>query len=155
MKKKNERDREQNAPDQYYRTETDNYARLYITRPDIDYKRAFLCAAAYLALVIILSCASALLLNAALDIGFAVGCAVSFLALLTLVIVIKLDKILIWLVKVYQSRARIETRLRCCFQPSCSDYAILAIKKYGAIRGSIKAFRRIKRCSPPGGVDYP
>ncbi|MBO5364974.1 MAG: membrane protein insertion efficiency factor YidD [Clostridia bacterium] len=46
----------------------------------------------------------------------------------------------------------------CCrFYPTCSQYAILAIQKYGALRGSLKAIWRILRCNPwnPGGVDYP
>jgi putative membrane protein insertion efficiency factor len=62
---------------------------------------------------------------------------------------------LIWFVRVYQHYAKSETRLRCCMTPSCSEYAVLAIKKYGAVIGSIKTFRRLLRCHPPGGVDYP
>ena len=61
----------------------------------------------------------------------------------------------IWFVRVYQHYAKSETRLRCCMTPSCSEYAILAFKKYGAIWGGIKTFRRLLRCHPPGGVDYP
>ncbi|NLP42132.1 MAG: membrane protein insertion efficiency factor YidD [Veillonellaceae bacterium] len=43
----------------------------------------------------------------------------------------------------------------CRFVPTCSEYAILAIEKYGAIRGGVKAIRRIVRCHPfnPGGYD--
>lgn len=62
---------------------------------------------------------------------------------------------LIWFVKVYQHYAKSETRLRCCMTPSCSEYAILAFKKYGAIWGGIKTWKRLLRCHPPGGVDYP
>ena len=61
----------------------------------------------------------------------------------------------IWFVRMYQHYAKSETRLRCCMTPSCSEYAILAFKKYGAILGAIKTFRRLLRCHPPGGVDYP
>ena len=45
----------------------------------------------------------------------------------------------------------------CRFYPSCSEYAVLAIEKYGVIRGLVKAFWRILRCNPfsKGGVDYP
>lgn len=63
--------------------------------------------------------------------------------------------IIIWLVKVYQSCAKAETRLRCCYTPSCSEYCILAVKKYGAIIGGIKTINRLLRCTPPGGIDYP
>lgn len=38
---------------------------------------------------------------------------------------------------------------------SCSQYAILALQKYGLLIGSIKAVRRLLRCGPPGGIDYP
>ena len=43
----------------------------------------------------------------------------------------------------------------CRFYPSCSHYAIDALAKHGAIRGSWLAARRIARCHPfhPGGYD--
>lgn len=44
----------------------------------------------------------------------------------------------------------------CCkYYPSCSEYGIQAIKKYGAINGSIKTLGRILRCNPwsHGGHD--
>jgi putative membrane protein insertion efficiency factor len=44
----------------------------------------------------------------------------------------------------------------CKFHPSCSEYAIDALKKYGLVRGSLKAAWRLLRCNPwsHGGVDY-
>ncbi len=72
-----------------------------------------------------------------------------------LVLLLTLKYILIWFIRVYQRYAKSETRLRCCYTPSCSEYAILALKKYGALIGSIKAVRRLLRCGPPGGIDYP
>lgn len=43
----------------------------------------------------------------------------------------------------------------CRFVPTCSEYALQAIEKYGTIRGGIMAIRRILRCHPfhPGGYD--
>jgi len=43
----------------------------------------------------------------------------------------------------------------CRFQPSCSDYAIAAIEKYGVIKGGGKALWRVSRCNPfnRGGWD--
>jgi putative membrane protein insertion efficiency factor len=44
----------------------------------------------------------------------------------------------------------------CKYHPSCSQYASDAIRKYGPIRGSLKAAWRLARCNPwsHGGVDY-
>ncbi|MBW3587363.1 MAG: membrane protein insertion efficiency factor YidD [Cyanobacteria bacterium 0813] len=43
----------------------------------------------------------------------------------------------------------------CRFQPSCSQYAIEAIERFGPARGSSMAVKRILRCHPfhPGGYD--
>jgi uncharacterized protein len=43
----------------------------------------------------------------------------------------------------------------CRFRPTCSDYAIEAIEKYGFFYGGLKALWRIFRCNPfnPGGID--
>lgn len=45
----------------------------------------------------------------------------------------------------------------CRFTPTCSEYAILAIRGDGPLRGGYKALRRILRCHPwnPGGYDPP
>jgi uncharacterized protein len=45
----------------------------------------------------------------------------------------------------------------CKFHPSCSEYAVLAIRKHGVFRGVPMAVRRLGRCHPwsDGGVDYP
>lgn len=63
---------------------------------------------------------------------------------------------IIWLVHLYQNKASDETRLKCVFEPSCSEYMILAVNKYGVVRGVTKGIRRLLRCHPPnGGIDYP
>jgi hypothetical protein len=43
----------------------------------------------------------------------------------------------------------------CRFTPSCSEYAIEALRKYGALKGSALAIKRISRChgGNPGGYD--
>jgi putative membrane protein insertion efficiency factor len=43
----------------------------------------------------------------------------------------------------------------CRFHPTCSVYAIEAVQRYGALRGSMLALRRLGRCHPfhPGGLD--
>jgi putative membrane protein insertion efficiency factor len=72
-----------------------------------------------------------------------------------LVLQLTLRYIFIWFIRVYQRYAKSETRLRCCYIPSCSEYAILALKKYGLFIGCYKAVNRLLRCGPPGGIDYP
>ncbi|MGL6226574.1 MAG: membrane protein insertion efficiency factor YidD [Thermoguttaceae bacterium] len=46
---------------------------------------------------------------------------------------------------------------QCRFNPSCSEYFILAVKKHGPLRGSCKGIWRILRCNPwnSGGEDWP
>ena len=43
----------------------------------------------------------------------------------------------------------------CRFQPSCSEYAAIAIAEHGALRGAVMAAGRLLRCHPlhPGGFD--
>lgn len=43
----------------------------------------------------------------------------------------------------------------CRFQPTCSNYAIQALEKYGFVKGGLKAMGRVARCHPfnPGGLD--
>lgn len=45
----------------------------------------------------------------------------------------------------------------CRFHPSCSQYFILAVKKYGPLSGGWRGLKRICRCHPwnPGGYDPP
>jgi putative membrane protein insertion efficiency factor len=42
----------------------------------------------------------------------------------------------------------------CRFHPTCSQYAIDALNKYGAFRGGWRAIKRIARCHPWGGEGY-
>lgn len=43
----------------------------------------------------------------------------------------------------------------CRFVPSCSEYCIEALRKYGAVKGSYLSIKRVARCNPfhPGGFD--
>jgi putative membrane protein insertion efficiency factor len=48
--------------------------------------------------------------------------------------------------------------VRCRFHPTCSEYGILAIQKYGPVMGLLKALKRIARCrrdSFESCIDYP
>jgi putative membrane protein insertion efficiency factor len=44
----------------------------------------------------------------------------------------------------------------CRFYPTCSAYALEALEKHGAVKGSYLTVRRIVKCHPfhPGGIDY-
>src|SRR5215216_3636122 len=44
--------------------------------------------------------------------------------------------------------------LGCRFTPTCSQYALEAVRKYGAWRGSLLATKRLCRCHPWGGSGY-
>jgi len=59
------------------------------------------------------------------------------------------------LIRLYQYLFRPMLGSNCRFAPSCSDYALEAVGKYGALKGGWLALRRIARCHPyhPGGYD--
>ena len=58
-------------------------------------------------------------------------------------------------IKLYQRVISPLFQRRCRFAPSCSDYALDAIREYGIIRGAILAGWRLMRCNPfsHGGFD--
>ena len=66
-----------------------------------------------------------------------------------------MKRILISLIKFYRCRISPLTPPKCKYIPTCSQYALDAIEKYGAIRGGIMAVFRILRCNPfsKGGFD--
>ncbi len=66
-------------------------------------------------------------------------------------------RILIALVRVYQYLLSPILGGQCRFYPTCSNYFIQAVEKYGAIVGAWKGLGRILRCHPwhPGGDDPP
>lgn len=69
------------------------------------------------------------------------------------------DRIIRFVVFLYK-RSRIRKHLlqnyksRCRFIPSCSDYSIRAVRKYGLIRGLALTGARLKRCNPRYSGDY-
>ena len=65
--------------------------------------------------------------------------------------------ILVLLVKIYQKTISNLYGDICRFEPSCSHYFIGAVKKHGAIIGTVKGLWRICRCNPfnKGGYDPP
>ncbi|MBO5505455.1 MAG: membrane protein insertion efficiency factor YidD [Clostridia bacterium] len=68
-----------------------------------------------------------------------------------------MGKILIKIVRGYQKFISPLKKPCCRFYPTCSEYMILAIKKHGALKGTLKGIYRVLRCNPfsKGGIDYP
>jgi len=59
-------------------------------------------------------------------------------------------------VRVYQRAISPALPRRCKYHPTCSEYAITAVRGYGILRGSVLAAWRLLRCNPwsHGGVDF-
>jgi putative membrane protein insertion efficiency factor len=64
------------------------------------------------------------------------------------------SRAMIGLVRCYQLGVSPWLGPRCRFQPTCSEYFIQAVRKYGAVRGALRGLRRIGRCHPWGGSGY-
>jgi hypothetical protein len=64
-------------------------------------------------------------------------------------------KAAVFIIKIYQKIISPLFPPSCRFYPTCSEYAIQALTKYGIIRGTIKSVWRILRCNPfnKGGYD--
>ena len=65
-----------------------------------------------------------------------------------------LAKILLVLIRFYQYALSPMLPPRCRYQPTCSQYAIEAVRNYGALKGGWLAAKRIGRCHPWGGSGY-
>lgn len=96
-----------------------------------------------------------------------------YILIVTMFVVIKYDKVyfvlfnviylllnvknlLILIIKIYQHIAPISIRSKCRFEPSCSNYMLICLQKYGLVKGLKKGINRLKRCNVfDGGYDYP
>ena len=59
-----------------------------------------------------------------------------------------MKQLLLTLIRFYQRHISPALPRRCRFIPTCSQYAVEAIEKYGALKGGFLAFRRFMRCHP-------
>lgn len=62
------------------------------------------------------------------------------------------------MIRFYQQRLRHMHNRQCIYTPSCSNYTMMTIEKYGVIKGTYYGYLRIKRCNGAlfaGGEDYP
>jgi uncharacterized protein len=64
-------------------------------------------------------------------------------------------QLLVAVIRAYQRFLSPALPPSCRFHPSCSQYALVAVTRYGALRGVWLAVRRLARCHPfhPGGFD--
>ena len=65
-----------------------------------------------------------------------------------------LCRCLVLVIRIYQITISPYFINSCRYQPSCSNYAIIALSKYGIMRGLYLTFKRIMRCHPYGGSGY-
>lgn len=141
-----------------------------LVRPDTDVRKAIKCSLIYIVVTIVLGCLAfclfdwlgifALFPDRICDFREQHSMWFSILFILLvyfLVGLLCLKKAVIGCIKLYQHYAPEQIRRRCLFKPTCSEYAILAIQKYGLIVGLIKTYIRLfKKCR--GNIyriDYP
>ncbi|HZN89786.1 MAG TPA: membrane protein insertion efficiency factor YidD [Thermoleophilaceae bacterium] len=67
-----------------------------------------------------------------------------------------LRSVLLAPVRLYQRAISPGLPARCKYHPTCSQYAVDAVRRYGVLRGVVLAAWRLLRCNPwsHGGVDY-
>ena len=126
-----------------------NYIR-HLERPKIN----LLSIICYIALAIgIFTLSHFILLQ--IEISTALSWIIPVLALIVYMVA-SLKKALICLIKIYQRLAPDSLRMKCRFEPSCSQYMILAIEKYGVLKGLRIGNDRLRRCKiGNGGYDFP
>lgn len=69
-----------------------------------------------------------------------------------------MKRLILFILKFYQKYlSGLKRYPTCRYIPTCSEYAVLAIEKYGVVKGTFKAIYRVLRCNPfsKGGVDFP
>ena len=65
-----------------------------------------------------------------------------------------MKRVLLLLIRLYQKHISPGLSRRCRFSPTCSQYALEAITKYGALKGGWLALKRLLRCNPFYKGDY-
>ena len=65
-----------------------------------------------------------------------------------------MKRVLLFLIRLYQKYLSPGLPRRCRFSPTCSQYAVEALRKYGPVKGSWLTLKRLARCHPWGGSGY-
>ena len=110
------------------------------THPHINWIKTAIVAVLSVALIAISAFAAIAL---SLPLGWKIAVPVCFAVLL---FAVHLKRIAIFMIRLYQYFAPMRIRERCVFTPTCSDYMIAAIEKYGFFKGVKKGIGRLKRC---------
>lgn len=66
-----------------------------------------------------------------------------------------MNRLLVFMIGLYQKFISPLKGQTCRFYPTCSEYSVQALQKYGFVKGSWKSIKRILKCHPfhPGGHD--
>lgn len=116
-----------------------------LERPPVHWGRVF----AWTVLPFVFTAA---LLGLAYSLGLSEkACLVFGAVLLALYGLACLKRGIIGAIRIYQRYAPACLRNKCRFEPSCSQYMILSLEKYGLIRGLRKGVDRLRRCNVHGG----
>ena len=59
-----------------------------------------------------------------------------------------MKKLLLFFINIYRKYYSPMKPRRCIFMPTCSEYAVEAINKYGALKGGYLTIKRVLRCNP-------
>ena len=119
-------------------------------RPPITYGKAL--ATVFVAVICLVAIAVAGFFLLSL-LGFSLNVFFYIAIYLFLVSLIFLRWLAVLCIRLYQRYAHEEVRRRCLLKPTCSEYAIIVIKKYGFVIGSIKTWIRLV-CKCRGNVYY-
>ncbi len=67
-----------------------------------------------------------------------------------------IKKLEMLLIRIYQKFLSPHLGKRCIYYPTCSQYVMQAVDKYGIIKGNILGIKRLLKCNPfsKGGIDY-
>ena len=132
-----------------------------IYRPDTDIKKAIKCTLLYIFITLSIAFPSYIVLSKQgvflrlpsnlffdlLNDNTSLRCLVYILLCFILTGILSLRKAMIGAIKLYQHYADEDVRRRCVCKPTCSEYAIIVLKKYGVLIGLYKIYIRLfKTC---------
>lgn len=61
---------------------------------------------------------------------------------------------ILWIIRFYQKHISVHTTPCCRFSPTCSQYGLEAVERFGALKGGAMTVWRILRCNPWGAGGY-